>query len=163
MIQKKRSGGPIHQALISHLESEGWTTACQHPTRLPRRSPREKLRYKRFNFQTNVARALRRSYRCDEWVVKYTQSWLYRSWRIRPDAYRIDRANRTIDVVEVECEHPVKDSRLDAYRQLYWLLEYIEWDFRLFLMDGRDASMRHIDFLSVELMLLSERRRENIS
>lgn len=66
-----------------------------------------------------------------------------------PDAYKIDRASRTVDAYEVEVTSPVTEDKLDRFAALAWELDGEEWDLRLFIVNRFGHVSPPVDLLAV--------------
>lgn len=63
------------------------------------------------------------------------ETWRTRDGNFIPDAYLIDKANRTVVCYEVEDQHPLNASSIGAYGAAWWTLEYIYWGLHLVAYD----------------------------
>lgn len=61
-------------------------------------------------------------------------SWKQR-YRVVPDAYLIDAANKTVVCFEIEDQHHLNPIKVEHYGGAWWCLEYIYWDFHLVSYD----------------------------
>lgn len=52
-----------------------------------------------------------------------------------PDAFLIDRDRKTVVLFEVEDSHPVSEQKMDIYVDLWWVLDWNEWDLVLVTLD----------------------------
>jgi hypothetical protein len=71
--------------------------------------------------------------------------------RVVPDAFLIDRHEKTVIVFEVEASHPVDHGKIANYCELYWALDDWEWRLGLITIDewGRVTSL--VDMTAVRL------------
>ena len=92
------------------------------------------------NYQERYTRRLRR------WTKRNTRShlikhceildtWLHRDSRFVPDAYLIDKSEKTVVCYEVEDSHPLNPRSIGEYGAAWWCLEYIYWDLHLIAYD----------------------------
>ncbi len=57
------------------------------------------------------------------------------SFRLVPDAHRIDEEERTVEVHEVEVTHSMSENKLERYLRLYWALDEHDWELRVFVVN----------------------------
>ncbi len=60
-------------------------------------------------------------------------------WSVVPDAFKIDRATRTITVYEVEVTSFVNGEKYDKLAHLFWSVDEWKWDVRLVRVDSVGA------------------------
>ena len=138
---------PRHKDAQLVLEREGFTIHA------PKKRKGQKVTFNYF-----VARALRAvDPRFREDAKQLKQRLFDGSYfKVMPDAYRISVRDQLVEVVEVEGTGRVSSNRMAYYANLYWLLEYVEWELRLHLLDVRTNSRMPVDFWELERIEVSQ-------
>ena len=71
--------------------------------------------------------------------------------RVVPDAFLIDRREKTVIVFEVEASHPVDHGKIANYCELYWALDDWEWRLGLITIDEWGRVTCLVDMTAVRL------------
>jgi len=91
--------------------------------------------------------------------------------RIIPDACLIDREQRAVYLFEIEDTHPLKPEKLRKLSAIWFRLDCLDWELRVFLVDRYVAGWRTLPMADVWHSLSSpdprksdaERRRQQVS
>jgi len=74
----------------------------------------------------------------------------------RPDAFKIDRANQTIEIHEAVITHPPTEKTLLSMGSLWFALDSEEWDLKLFLHRPDDLTPAEISLCHWYYQLLDQ-------
>lgn len=85
------------------------------------------------------------------------ECWRNRDSRFIPDAFLVDREQRTVVCYEIEDSHPLNPFSIGEYGAAWWTLEYIYWDLHLIAYDIY-GNARVIDFPESEFLAHEVRR-----
>lgn len=96
----------------------------------------------------------------DEYELK---SFLDSHCRIVPDYFRINGNDQIISIYEIEDSHPLTVEKLCRLRDIFWLLDYVYWEFKLFIVDryGFEKLMPLFETVVSLDILMKDARAEN--
>lgn len=91
--------------------------------------------------------------------------------RIIPDAYLLEAEHKTVYLFEIEDTHPIKPEKLRRLSAIWFRLDCLDWELRVFLLDRYLASWRTLPMADVWHSLSSpdprksdaERKRQQAS
>jgi len=83
--------------------------------------------------------------RCDSGELKLLLS----NYRIIPDAYLIDQQAKTAYLFEVEDTNPLSADKLRKLSEIWWRLDSIGWEMRVFLIDRYLTCWRSLSLVDV--------------
>lgn len=69
--------------------------------------------------------------------------------RIIPDAFLIDKSASTVYLFEIEDTHPLTADKLRKLSEIWFRLDSIEWEMRVFLVDRYLTSWRSLPMAAV--------------
>ena len=84
--------------------------------------------------------------------------------RIIPDAYLIDADKRTAYLFEIEDTHPLSPKKLRKLSQIWFRLDCIDWEMRVFLVDRYLSCWRSLPLVEVwhSLMRPDPRKSQSV-
>lgn len=135
-----------HQLFLEELKRQGYLTGSD--VRPIRRSVTDRS-VRVGGFPLAIIRAIRATADKREMrsIIDDCRSMLARDLKsVYPDAFYIDTRRQTIEVVEIEDHHPLREP--DKIAVYFWtrdMLQEIGWTFAVMLLDARDGEMREMN------------------
>jgi hypothetical protein len=74
-------------------------------------------------------------------------------YRVIPDGYIIDRQNQTVYFFEIEDTNPISTDKLRKLSQIWFYLDCIQWDLKVFLIDRYLSNWRALPLSQIYFSL----------